>query len=91
MASVTKAQTKIYLLDSNRQIHDLKAYTYVLVDSLEKYTAEQITSGKLDDQFRSYSITPGVKKLNNSYWLRFSIKTNGSVNRWLLILKDSLN
>ena len=88
--SVTRAQTKVYFLDSNRQIHDLKDHTYILVDSLGKFTDEQITSGKLDHLFGPYSIISATKKNNHAYWLRLSVRANSAAKKWLLLLKDSL-
>ena len=89
MASAIKAQTKVYLLDSNRQIHDLKDYTYILVDSLEGFKNDQVISGELDGRFRPYSAVYPAKKINRSYWLRFSVQSNTPIQNWWLILKDS--
>ncbi|MFN2440704.1 MAG: 7TM diverse intracellular signaling domain-containing protein, partial [Chitinophagaceae bacterium] len=88
--TVLYSQTTVYSFDPNRQVHDLRAYTYILVDSLETFTDEQVTSGKLNDRFRQYPSVSGAKKINKPYWLRFSIQTNTPVKDWWLLLRDSL-
>ena len=41
----------VYHLDSNRQVHDLKQYTYVLTNPYGKMPKGAALSGRMDSQF----------------------------------------
>jgi signal transduction histidine kinase/DNA-binding response OmpR family regulator len=87
---VAFTQSPTYSLDSNRQLHELKAYTYILVDSLDKLTNDEIVSGKQDYRFQPYSAITTSDKINRTYWLRFSLKTTSVNKNWWLILRDGM-
>ena len=56
---VYQAQSqKVFYPDSNRQIHDLRAFTYALVDSLDHFSTDDMIAGKLDAGFSPYSSFP---------------------------------
>lgn len=77
-----------YKLDPQRQLHDLKPYTSVLVDSLQNLTSAQVIPGRLDKDFKPWQQTAPVD--NVVYWLRFIIKADTSVSNYRLLLKDNL-
>ena len=84
---LANAQT-VYTLDTNRQVHTLAAHSFVLVDSFDRYHAEEIYTGKLDHRFVPYASVAEVENKNYSYWLRFTIQLQPPVKNWMLVLQD---
>lgn len=77
----------VYSLDSNRQVHDLKPYTYTLTTSPQ--TADStILSGKMDAQFVAVSQYDQNDRPER-YWLRFSITAKTPVDKWHLLLRNT--
>jgi signal transduction histidine kinase/DNA-binding response OmpR family regulator len=81
-------QPVIYKLDPQRQLHDLKAYTSVLVDPLQKFTAAQVISGSLDKDFKPWQQTTPVKGI--TYWLQIHIQADSAVSNYRMLLRDNL-
>jgi signal transduction histidine kinase/DNA-binding response OmpR family regulator len=85
---VNAQEPAIYKLAPQRQLHDLKAYTFVLSDSLQQFSSTQVISGKLDKKFKPWQQSAPVN--NTVYWLRFHITTDTSVSNYRLLLKDNI-
>ncbi len=81
------AQNPAYIVDAKIQLHDLKNYTTVFVDSSNKMPIQEIAS----ERFR-----PGFQPLSDSmqaqpyitYWLKFSISATGDIENWWLLLSQ---
>ena len=86
-----QAQPVIYLPDSNRQVHSLQNYTLVMVDSIDRFSDNDILSGKAASRFQPYQTVASQVKNLPVYWLQFSIGTSTPFHHWRLILKDSLS
>ncbi len=84
-----ESSQQVYHLDSNRQMHDLRSFTYALVDSFDHLRPENIIAGIEDENFRPYSVFP--KKIENlkAYWLKVKIQSLGAARNLQLILRDS--
>ena len=77
----------VYHLDSNRQVHDLRPFTYLLADLSTNPNEATILDGTMDEQFvllNQYS----QKDRSGPYWLRFRITAATPVNKWHLLLRD---
>jgi len=88
---IVKAQFNIpadsfYVVDSRIQIHDLRPATFVLVDSTNQLTLQDIASGKFNDKFKPVSEFNNFKSYT-SYWLRLPIAAQGSIKNWWLMLR----
>lgn len=79
----------VYIIDNNRQVHDLSRYTYVLTDSANKFSDNDIKSGKADHHFLAYASVNKELKPFTVYWLKVSLKPLGGVNNWHIILRDT--
>ncbi len=76
----------VYSLDSNRQVHDLKPYTYALTRF--PLTADStVLSGKMDTLFAAID-QYDEKDSPEQYWLRFSITAKTPVDKWHLLLRN---
>jgi signal transduction histidine kinase/DNA-binding response OmpR family regulator len=85
---VQAQNTSLYELDSNRQVHDLKAFTYVLVDSLKQFPDSLIINGQADDRFFLFAGLKTAKLSNRQYWLRLSVKAVSPMQGWWLLLRN---
>ena len=78
----------VYHLDSNRQVHNLKPFTYLLANSSTQPDEAIILSGKMDEKF--VLLNQHEQKNNSgSYWLRFAITSTTPVDKWQLLLRDT--
>jgi len=79
----------VYLADARIQVHDLKKYTYVFIDSSNKLTIQEIASGKFNNRFQPLSgmVQPATPYI--TYWLKFSISCTGNIDNWWLLLNDA--
>src|SRR6185503_20890628 len=77
----------VYIADAKAQVHDLKNYTSVLVDSSNKLTPEEIVSGKFNSRFQHLPDTTWlVAQPYITYWLKFTISSSGDIQNWWLLL-----
>ncbi len=77
-----------YVVDSRIQIHDLRPATFVLADSTNQLTLQDIASAKFSDKFKPVSAFNNFKSYT-SYWLRLPIATQGSIKNWWLMLRQA--
>lgn len=84
----TNPADSFYVVDSRIQIHDLRPATFVLADSTNQLTLQDIASGKFDDKFKPVSEFNNFKSYT-SYWLRLPIATQGSIKNWWLMLRQA--
>ncbi|MEJ7625235.1 MAG: ATP-binding protein [Ferruginibacter sp.] len=75
---------KVYLADTKIQLHDLKNYTTILVDSLNKLTIGDIVSKNFDQRFLPVADSM-VAQPYITYWLKLSIFTTGNIQNWWLL------
>ena len=81
----------VYLADARIQIHDLKNYTSVFIDSSNKITIGEIASGKFNSRFQPLSDTVRlVAQPYITYWLKFTISSSGDIRNWWLLLYSNL-
>ena len=77
----------VYIADPKVQVHDLKNVTSVFIDSSNKITLQEVTSGKLNTRFQPL---PGMAQLVAqpyiTYWLKITITTPGEIQDWWLLL-----
>ncbi|MEP7377465.1 MAG: ATP-binding protein [Chitinophagaceae bacterium] len=80
---------QVYEADARIQLHDLRDYTSVFVDSANKFSAEEIASGKYDKLFLPYSSL--TKKVNpyTAYWLKVSVNPLSNIDNWWIVLRDT--
>ncbi|MBK7426823.1 MAG: hypothetical protein IPI60_07225 [Saprospiraceae bacterium] len=78
---------QIYLADARIQLHDVKNYTSVFVDSSNKLTIQEIVSDTLPISFRpvtdSMEAQPKI-----TYWLNIPISALGDIQNWWLLSED---
>ena len=96
LPSLALAQAKeesVCVIDTNRQIHSLGAYTSLLVDSSAVITAGQLAIGGFDQQFRRLTASRDVYPKKVNYWLRIPVMASAPVQNWWLLIKPppSLN
>ena len=88
VSSFLQAQNdSTYQLNPVRQLHNLSDYTFVLPDSLQQYTPENITAGKHDAAFKKYKDAVAG---SNIYWLRFEIHADSAISNFLLLFRDNI-
>lgn len=85
------AQQPIYAADTAQPLHNLRAATRVMVDSLHQVTETGVLSGKTDELFSPYQTTVVTAKAMKDYWLLVWLKTTGAFAARRLMLKDSLS
>ena len=56
-AQLISSNDSVYIADAKIQIHDLKNYASVFIDSSNKLTIEEIASGKFNNRFQPLSDT----------------------------------
>ncbi len=77
----------VYIADTKIQIHDLKNFTSVFIDSSNKLTIQDIASGKFNSRFQPLSGMPQlVAQPYITYWLKLTISTSGDIQDWWLLL-----
>jgi len=73
-----------YMADAKIQLHDLKNYTTVFVDSSNKMTIQEIVSEKFRIRFQpatdSMQAQPYI-----TYWLKIPISASGDIQNWWLL------
>jgi len=79
----------VYIIDSNRQVHDLRNYTYVFADSANRLSANDIISGNTDPLFKPYSSAQKTVSPFTTYWLKVSLKPVTNFQNWRIILRDT--
>ncbi len=79
----------VYAADPRIQLHDLAAYTAVMIDTTNHINAAQIVSGERDKYFRPLVAADESARPYVTYWLRFSIKPTNHFDGWWLTLCDS--
>ncbi len=75
----------VYIADARVQLHDLKNYTTVFVDSSGKMTIQEITSQKFRGGFQPLTDTLKTQPYV-TYWLKIPIKALGDIQNWWLFL-----
>ena len=76
-----------YIVDPRIQIHDLKNFASVFIDSSNKVSFQEISSGKFTSRFQPLSASPElVAKPHIAYWLKLTIRSSGDIQDWWLIL-----
>ncbi len=85
----TTRTSNVYIADPRIQIHDLKSYTAVFIDSSNKLTIQDVASGKFNNRFRPF---PGTTQLVAqpyiTYWLKFTLGASGDIHDWWLVLQS---
>jgi signal transduction histidine kinase len=85
--TTNSSNDSVYIADAKVQIHDLKNYTSVLVDSSNKLMLQEIASGKFNSRFQPLSDTARlVAQPYITYWLKFTISSSGDIQNWWLLL-----
>ncbi len=85
--TTNSSNDSVYIADAKVQIHDLKNYTSVLVDSSNKLMLQEIASGKFNSRFQPLSDTARlVAQPFITYWLKFTISSSGNIQNWWLLL-----
>jgi len=79
----------VYTIDTNRQVHDLRNYTYVLADTTNSFSVNDIINGKAGSLFQPYASAKKTVSLFTTYWLRVSMKPLANFSNWRLILRDT--
>ncbi len=76
----------VIVVDSSIQLHELKSYTSLFIDSTSKLSLEQVASSNFNNQFHpsadSLEISPG-----KIYWFKFSLTAKGNIANWCLMIK----
>ena len=81
----------VYMADPGIQIHDLKNYTSVFIDSSNKLSIQEIASGKFNNRFQPLSDTARLMAQPYiTYWLQFTISSSGDIRNWWLLLYSNL-
>ena len=76
-----------YVVDTNRQVHDLAAYTTLFIDSSSTLTVRQVAEGQYDQQFQPLTAYKGEYRKKINYWLRIPLMATVTVPDWWLLLK----
>ena len=76
----------VYIADARIQVHDLKNYTSVFIDSSNKITIVEIASGKFDHRFQPLSVIAEEAQPYITYWLKLSITVSGDIQNWWLFV-----
>jgi signal transduction histidine kinase/DNA-binding response OmpR family regulator len=85
VCTTATAQTgTVYHLDTNRQVHNLKAYSFVLVDSLRRFSEKEIISGRYDSLFIPYRSVENLNNQGRPYWIRFTVQSSSAIHNWIL-------
>jgi len=85
--TTNSSNDSVYFADSRIQIHDLKNYTSVFIDSSNKLTLQQIASGKFNSRFQPISgMAQLVAQPHITYWLKLTISAPGDIQDWWLLL-----
>jgi signal transduction histidine kinase len=81
----------IYRANAQIQVHELKNYASVFVDSSNKVTINELAAGKFDNRFLPLAgIIPSAHPYI-TYWLKLSISPSGDIQNWWLLLHDDPN
>ena len=77
----------IYTVDPRIQIHDLKNFASVFIDSSNKLTVQDLATGKFNSRFQHLSgMAQLVAQPYITYWLKLTIESSGDIQRWWLLL-----
>ena len=76
-----------YVVDTNRQVHELAAYTTLFIDSSSTLTARQVAAGQYTPQFQPIAAYKGKYQKKINYWLRIPLMASTRVPNWWLLLK----
>ncbi len=75
----------VYIADARIQMHELKKYTSIFVDSSNKLTIQEIVTEKFSNRFQllqdSIQAQPYI-----TYWLKVSISSTEDIQNWWLLL-----
>jgi signal transduction histidine kinase len=74
----------VYIADAKIQLHDLKNYTTVFVDSSNKMTIQEIVSERLRIGFQPVTDSMQAQPYI-TYWLKISISASGDIQNWWLL------
>jgi len=87
----TAGNDSVYIADPRIQIHDLKNYTSVFIDSSNKLTIQEIASEKFSNRFQPFSDSARYAQPYITCWLKLSISASGEIrNWWLLFNRDPI-
>lgn len=78
-----------YDADPKIQLHDLRNYTSVFVDSFNSVSTNDIISGKHDAIFLPYGSATKVVKPFTTYWLKVTVNPLANFDDWWIILRDT--
>src|SRR6185436_3111891 len=85
--AIDSAGHAVYVADAKVQIHDLKNFTSAYIDSSNRLSIQDISSGKFDNRFQPLSDkAPLVAQPHITYWLKVAIRTSGDIDNWWLLL-----
>lgn len=87
LANASQSQ-QVYVADSMRQVHNLRPFTFVLVDSTNQLALDDI-SGKFSSRFRPVSAATDMARPYVTYWLRLTITTTADIEKWWLLIADT--
>ncbi len=78
----------VYIADARIQLHDLKDYTSVYVDSSNELTIREISSKEFSSRFHPIYGNSQPAQPYITYWLKFSITPSENIQDWWLLLND---
>jgi signal transduction histidine kinase len=77
-----------YIANAQIQLHELKNYSRVFVDSSNKVTIEEMAAGKFTNRFQPLAGFTQPAQPYITYWLKLSITATGDIENWWLLLSD---
>ena len=76
-----------YIADAKVQVHNLKNFASVLIDSSNKLTLQDIASGKFNSRFQPLSgMAQVVAQPHITYWLKLTISVSADIQDWWLLM-----
>ena len=76
----------VYKADPGVQVHDLKNYASVFIDSSNKLTIQEVASEKFAHRFQPFPDTARYAQPYITYWLKLSIVATGDIQNWWLFV-----
>jgi signal transduction histidine kinase/DNA-binding response OmpR family regulator len=80
-------EESVYVVDTNRQVHDLAAYTTLFIDSSSTITARQLAEGRFDKRFQQLTAYKNAYPNKFNYWLRIPVEASETIRNWWLVIK----
>lgn len=92
-SSISAQETVLYQATKD---YELSEHLYILVDSSQKLTFEDIQTPKYQAKFqKNQQKTPALGYTSNHIWVKFTVKNNSNTAQWLFhydwVMVDTLN